>query len=565
MVKFDEELDLADFCAEDDAGAYTAGGSGRFGGCLCCVGERAGAAFAACRVGGAHRLCVGPQRVYPARGLGHGHARRRKEGGGRWLFLGESRTPCVGVFRGETWHVDTTWPGESGLLLRPRSGLFRVSRSTWLRSGFFGRLYPLDSRSSHPSPRPSITASPLPDTLLSTPPPQHTTPPPSPPLPPQPPGDGPLSYRLHAAVVHQGSSLHSGHYCCYARAPSGVWHSYDDGSVQQVSAQRVLQGEAYLLFYVRVPPPRDEACRAGAPGLKNAGTPRVERPAPLSGSGGSPPHRMGAPPADEPRKALRAGLGDGPLVEEADAGIPLQAAPAPAGVMPRRTSAAGRLRMAQSHVTYPAEQAEGTGSSPCRPHALIAGGSGLLPRLSLLPRRWLRPGKARGGRLAPQPRRHGETPMIPRAADAYPPRQLAPSPLRREPRHAALTHPGAAAASPPPAPTGIASIGSAAARAGAPFTAGAASLFTEAVGTWDGVLLSSDAQRARREEARAANRGKRQRHYDAYEAEYDRGRLKKPLRQALAREAAAAAPAMASRARGRGGAGRGRGRVSKKY
>jgi hypothetical protein len=86
-------------------------------------------------------------------------------------------------------------------------------------------------------------------------------------------------------------------------------------------------------------------------------------------------------------------------------------------------------------------------------------------------------------------------------------------------------------------------------RGGEAFTAGPASLFTAAVGTWDGVQLSRDAQQARKEEGRAGSRGKRQRHYDTHEAEYDRGRLKKPLRQALAREAAAAAPAV-ERARG---------------
>lgn len=80
--------------------------------------------------------------------------------------------------------------------------------------------------------------------------------------------------------------------------------------------------------------------------------------------------------------------------------------------------------------------------------------------------------------------------------------------------------------------------------------------FQEPVGTWDDVTLSSEAERWRVQEAGAAPRRKRSRRYDTYESEYDRGRLKKPLRQALAAKEAAAWGAPAP---GRGG-GRGRGR-----
>lgn len=61
-------------------------------------------------------------------------------------------------------------------------------------------------------------------------------------------------YRLYGVLVHQGASEHGGHYYCHVRAPSGVWHTFDDGSVRQVSAQRVLFDCAYLLFYQRVSP-----------------------------------------------------------------------------------------------------------------------------------------------------------------------------------------------------------------------------------------------------------------------------------------------------------------------
>lgn len=69
----------------------------------------------------------------------------------------------------------------------------------------------------------------------------------------------PVSYDLTGVVVHHGSTTHSGHYIAYVKAPNGIWYEMNDSSVSQVSVNRVLQAQAYLLFYSQkpkaVPPP----------------------------------------------------------------------------------------------------------------------------------------------------------------------------------------------------------------------------------------------------------------------------------------------------------------------
>ena len=55
-------------------------------------------------------------------------------------------------------------------------------------------------------------------------------------------------YRLYGVLVHQGSSVHGGHYYCHVRAASGVWHRCDDDRVAVVSVNKVLSECAYMLF-----------------------------------------------------------------------------------------------------------------------------------------------------------------------------------------------------------------------------------------------------------------------------------------------------------------------------
>jgi len=60
-------------------------------------------------------------------------------------------------------------------------------------------------------------------------------------------------YDLQAAVAHDGASPRSGHYVCYTRDGSGVWHMYDDSFVQELreDALQRMGSHAYILFYRR--------------------------------------------------------------------------------------------------------------------------------------------------------------------------------------------------------------------------------------------------------------------------------------------------------------------------
>ncbi|KAM0918434.1 hypothetical protein ACQ4PT_008968 [Festuca glaucescens] len=58
-------------------------------------------------------------------------------------------------------------------------------------------------------------------------------------------------YSLYGVLVHAGWSTQSGHYYCYVRTSSGMWHNLDDNQVRQVCEADVLKQKAYMLFYVR--------------------------------------------------------------------------------------------------------------------------------------------------------------------------------------------------------------------------------------------------------------------------------------------------------------------------
>ncbi|KAF9117193.1 hypothetical protein BGX27_000042 [Mortierella sp. AM989] len=58
-----------------------------------------------------------------------------------------------------------------------------------------------------------------------------------------------LSYSLYAVLVHAGGSCHSGHYYCYVKSSNGIWYSMNDSHVSVVSLQTVLKQNAYMLFY----------------------------------------------------------------------------------------------------------------------------------------------------------------------------------------------------------------------------------------------------------------------------------------------------------------------------
>ncbi|KAK9765316.1 hypothetical protein K7432_006450 [Basidiobolus ranarum] len=58
-------------------------------------------------------------------------------------------------------------------------------------------------------------------------------------------------YKLYAVLVHTGNSCNSGHYYVMIKAPSGAWYSIDDDKVKQVSQENVLKEKAYMLFYAQ--------------------------------------------------------------------------------------------------------------------------------------------------------------------------------------------------------------------------------------------------------------------------------------------------------------------------
>ena len=62
---------------------------------------------------------------------------------------------------------------------------------------------------------------------------------------------GDVSYSLHAVLVHRGSTVHSGHYYCFVKAPNGIWHAMNDADVHRVSLDAVKNQQAYMLFYSR--------------------------------------------------------------------------------------------------------------------------------------------------------------------------------------------------------------------------------------------------------------------------------------------------------------------------
>ncbi|KAJ6362101.1 hypothetical protein OIU78_002495 [Salix suchowensis] len=62
---------------------------------------------------------------------------------------------------------------------------------------------------------------------------------------------GDVKYSLYGVLVHYGHNTHSGHYVCFVRTSSGIWHLLNDNQVRQVSEKAVLEQKAYMLFYVR--------------------------------------------------------------------------------------------------------------------------------------------------------------------------------------------------------------------------------------------------------------------------------------------------------------------------
>ncbi|KAM9210664.1 ubiquitin carboxyl-terminal hydrolase 36 isoform 1-T1 [Dugong dugon] len=63
----------------------------------------------------------------------------------------------------------------------------------------------------------------------------------------------PVTYGLYAVLVHSGYSCHAGHYYCYVKASNGQWYQMNDSLVHLSNVKVVLNQQAYVLFYLRIP------------------------------------------------------------------------------------------------------------------------------------------------------------------------------------------------------------------------------------------------------------------------------------------------------------------------
>lgn len=63
----------------------------------------------------------------------------------------------------------------------------------------------------------------------------------------------PVMYGLYAVLVHSGYSCHAGHYYCYVKASNGQWYQMNDSLVHPSNVKVVLNQQAYVLFYLRIP------------------------------------------------------------------------------------------------------------------------------------------------------------------------------------------------------------------------------------------------------------------------------------------------------------------------
>ncbi|XP_069848964.1 ubiquitin carboxyl-terminal hydrolase 36 isoform X1 [Dipodomys merriami] len=78
----------------------------------------------------------------------------------------------------------------------------------------------------------------------------------------------PVMYGLYAVLVHSGYSCHAGHYYCYVKASNGQWYQMNDSLVHSSNVKVVLNQQAYVLFYLRIPgskkSPEGAISRAGS-------------------------------------------------------------------------------------------------------------------------------------------------------------------------------------------------------------------------------------------------------------------------------------------------------------
>ncbi|KAM8786376.1 ubiquitin carboxyl-terminal hydrolase 36 isoform 2-T5 [Rhynchonycteris naso] len=104
----------------------------------------------------------------------------------------------------------------------------------------------------------------------------------------------PVMYGLYAILVHSGYSCHAGHYYCYVKASNGQWYQMNDSLVHSSNIKVVLNQQAYVLFYLRIPGSKKS--------LEGS----------ISHTGSSPPNRPGVG-TDHVRKSIGNGTILSPL------------------------------------------------------------------------------------------------------------------------------------------------------------------------------------------------------------------------------------------------------------
>ncbi|XP_054614499.1 ubiquitin carboxyl-terminal hydrolase 36 isoform X2 [Dunckerocampus dactyliophorus] len=82
----------------------------------------------------------------------------------------------------------------------------------------------------------------------------------------------PVMYGLYAVLVHSGYSCHAGHYYCYVKASNGQWYQMNDSMVHSSNIKVVLNQQAYVLFYLRIPESKKNADgQTGKQGMLHSG------------------------------------------------------------------------------------------------------------------------------------------------------------------------------------------------------------------------------------------------------------------------------------------------------
>ncbi|MCI4385212.1 hypothetical protein PGIGA_G00047810 [Pangasianodon gigas] len=102
----------------------------------------------------------------------------------------------------------------------------------------------------------------------------------------------PVMYGLYAVLVHSGYSCHAGHYYCYVKASNGQWYQMNDSMVHSSNIKVVLNQQAYVLFYLRIPEKRNTDSSSVKQNLVHSGrsnmTPEQLKKIPLNGPLSSP-------------------------------------------------------------------------------------------------------------------------------------------------------------------------------------------------------------------------------------------------------------------------------------